>query len=130
MDSLKRVLYVDDDPDLCALARLALETLGGLQVTVCETGDEALREIAANPPDLVVLDVDMPGLDGPDTLAAVTRTPGQGAIPAVFVTAHTDPAQVRRLRVTGVLDVLRKPFDPRSFADQIKTLWNEHRSPV
>src|SRR3954463_8777109 len=84
--ALSRILFVEDDPDIQVVATLALESLGGFAVLACGTGTDALARFAEFAPDLVLLDVMMPGLDGPATLEALRRLPGGGGVPVVFMT--------------------------------------------
>ena len=94
MNTLNRVLYVEDEPDIQAVARIALQTVGGFTVHICSSGEEALREVAACRPDLILLDVMMPGMDGPGTLAALRAKPAFDQIPVAFMTAKVQPNEV------------------------------------
>lgn len=124
MPELSKVLYVEDEPDIQAVARIALETVGGLEVEVCSNGEEALARAGAFDPDLIMLDVMMPGLDGPDTLAALRRLPGFESKPVIFMTAKVMEAEVHRYYELGAIGVIPKPFDPMSLAERVKALWN------
>lgn len=124
MPELSKVLYVEDEPDIQAVARIALETVGGLTVEVCGNGQEALARAPGFDPDLIMLDVMMPGLDGPDTLLALRELPGFDAKPVIFMTAKVMEAEVQRYHELGAIGVIPKPFDPMSLADQVKALWN------
>ena len=126
MPELRKVLYVEDEPDIQAVARIALETVGGLEVAVCSNGQEALDRAAAFDPDLILLDVMMPGLDGPDTLMALRKLPGFGAKPVIFMTAKVMEAEVQRYHDLGAIGVIAKPFDPMSLAERVRALWNGH----
>lgn len=126
MKTLARVLYVEDEPDIQAVARVALETLGGFNVKICSSGEEALREVEAFAPDLVLLDVMMPGMDGPGTLAALRAMPDYDRIPVVFMTAKVQPNEVAHYTSLGALDVVPKPFNPMTLADQLRGIWNLH----
>jgi len=122
---LKRILYVEDDPDIQTVAKLALEMTGGFEVHVCSSGEQALDAIPVIAPDLVLLDVMMPGMDGPSTLAELRKRPGGESIPVVFLTAKSQASEVEGYRKAGALGVIAKPFDPMTIADQIKGLWNQ-----
>lgn len=114
-----RVLYVDDEPDIRTVAVMCLQLNTGFQVQECASGAEALQ-IAKNwMPDVVLLDVMMPEMDGPMTHAALREDPATAAIPVVFVTARTQPSEVQRLLELGVTGVIAKPFDPMSLASQV-----------
>ena len=119
---LKRLLLVDDDPDIQTIASLALVDIGGFELLTCSSGDEALSRYAEFAPQLILLDVMMPGLDGPATLAALRRLPG-GGVPVVFVTAKVRNQERQRYLDLGAVEVIPKPFDPMSLADQLRALW-------
>ena len=123
MKDLQRVLYVEDDPDIQAVARVALEVVGRLTVKICPSGEDALRDIAAFAPDMVLLDVMMPGMDGPGTLAALRALPQWKDIPVAFMTAKVQPNEVEHYTSLGALGVVAKPFDPMKLADQIRGIW-------
>ncbi len=124
--TLKRILYAEDEPLIQAVAKLALEKVGGFDVLICSSGAEALEKIGAFAPDLVLLDVVMPGMDGPATLQRLRSDPATAAIPIVFLTANAQPAEVARYRGLGAMDVVAKPFNPMTLAAQIKLIWDKH----
>ena len=121
---LTTILCVEDEPDIQAIARMALETVGGFTVETCISGKEAVEKAPGFNPDLILLDVMMPGMDGPDTLGALHRLPGIEGTPAVFLNAKAMPFEVERYKKMGALDVIPKPFDPMTLADQVKEIWN------
>ncbi|BAZ93936.1 response regulator [Thiohalobacter sp. COW1] len=123
--SLQRILYVEDEPDIQAVARLALEQVGGFQVEVCSSGDEALARAAAWGPDLILLDVMLPGMDGPETLRRLREQPDTRDIPVAFMTARVQARELEHYRSLGAIGLLPKPFDPMTLADQLRTLWIE-----
>ncbi|MEW5771323.1 MAG: response regulator [Pseudomonadota bacterium] len=124
MGTLQRILYVEDEPDIQAVARLALELVGGFTVKICSSGEEALREAAAFAPDLILLDVMMPGMDGPSTLKALRGQATLAEVPVAFMTAKVQPPEVAHYKALGARDVIAKPFDPMKLADQIRAIWN------
>jgi CheY-like chemotaxis protein len=124
MTSLSRILYVEDEPDIRAVALIALQTIGGFEILPCASGAEALERVSAFAPQLVLLDVMMPGMDGPTLLAALRRIPETANIPAVFMTAKVQPVEVAELRSMGAAEVIAKPFDPMTLAEQIRTIWS------
>ncbi len=123
MSGLQRVLYAEDEPDIQAVARLALEMVGGLTVKICSSGDEALREGPLFAPELILLDVMMPGMDGPGTLRALRLVPALAGVPVVFMTAKVQPQEVAHYTSLGALGVIAKPFDPMTLAEQVRALW-------
>lgn len=122
MSASPRVLCVEDDPDIRTVAQVALETVGGFTVKICSNGEEALREAEAFAPDLILLDVMMPGMDGPATFAGLRRNPSLDEIPVVFMTAKVRPSEIGHYKSLGAVDVIPKPFDPMALADQIRGL--------
>ena len=127
MSSLNRILYVEDEPDIRAVAKLALEMVGGFTVKICESGEEALREAAAFAPDMILLDVMMPGIDGPTTLKGLRGQAALANTPAAFMTAKIQPAEVAHYKSLGALDVIPKPFDPMTLANQVRAIWDTHQ---
>jgi len=125
MSSLERILYVEDDPDIQTVATLALEVVGGLKVKVCSSGEQALKEAEAFSPDMLLLDVMMPGMDGPTTLAALRHLPSLKTVPAVFMTAKVQPHEVDQLIALGAESVIAKPFDPMTLANQVRSIWEQ-----
>lgn len=124
MSHLQRILYVEDDTDIQAITRLALEKVGGFTVHVCASGESALAEAPGFAPDLILLDVMMPNLDGPGTLKALRADPGLAPIPVAFMTAKVQSEEVDQLLALGAVGVIAKPFDPMTLADQVRALWN------
>ncbi|VAW78812.1 Two-component transcriptional response regulator, LuxR family [hydrothermal vent metagenome] len=120
MATLKRILYVEDELDIQVVARIALENVGGFEVQICSSGQEALDSIMAFVPDLILLDVMMPGMDGPSTLKALRELPEIAKIPAIFMTAKVQTDEVAALKDLGAIEVIAKPFDPMKLAQQIK----------
>jgi len=128
--SLRRILFVEDDPDIQAVARMALEAVGGFTVLACASGSEALSRLGDFAPDLVLLDVVMPGMDGPATLAALRQIPACRDLPVVFMTSRVDAQDVAAYRDLGVGDVIAKPFDPMALSDQVHSVWKSMRARV
>lgn len=123
MSALPRILYVEDEPDIQTVARIALEMVGGFEVKVCSSGEEALREAESFAPDMILLDVMMPGLDGPGTLEALRKKPALANTPVAFMTAKVQPAEVAHYKSLGARDVIAKPFDPMTLASQVQAIW-------
>ena len=120
---LKNILYVEDEADIQAVARLALEAVGGFSVTICGSGAEALERAPDVRPDLILLDVMMPGMDGVDTLRALRDLPETATTPVIFMTAKAQQSEIRNFRELGALDVIPKPFDPMALSDQIRKIF-------
>ena len=128
---LKRVLFVEDDPDIQTVARMALEAVGGFKVLGCSSGAEALERVEAFAPDLILLDVMMPGMDGMETLRALRLLPrigGIAAVPVVFMTASAQAQDVSEYRAAGAVDVIAKPFDPMTLPATVRSIWSRLQS--
>ncbi|MES2980438.1 MAG: response regulator [Pseudomonadota bacterium] len=119
----RRILLVDDDEQLRSLAARALELLGGHQVLALESAQAAIRKAATFAPELIILDVMMPFMDGPATLAALRRQPTLASVPAVFLTSRTQATDVGRLRALGAVDVIAKPFEGQQLCDRVDALF-------
>lgn len=124
MPPLERILLVDDEADIRQVARLALEALGGFQVRECPSGLAAPEVALDFEPQLILMDVMMPGRDGPETLRVLRATPGLPHIPIVFMTAKVQPQEVSAFRGLGALDVIAKPFDPMTLAQTVRRIWD------
>lgn len=122
-EKLTRILYVEDEPDIQMVARLALETLGGFTLEICGSGKEALEKIGAFQPQLMLLDVMMPGMDGPTTLGKLRELPAFATTPVVFMTAKVQPSEVAGYKAIGAVDVIPKPFDPMTLSSQVQAIW-------
>lgn len=123
MQELRRLMYVEDDEDIQSVARMALETLGQFDMLICSSGQEALAEVDAFKPHAVLLDVMMPGMDGPETLDALRTRPVMEGVPAMFLTARAQSGVASGLEGPGVAGVITKPFDPVRLPDQVRELW-------
>lgn len=120
---LSRILYVEDEPDIQAIAKLALETVGGFVLQLCSSGAEALDKARAFDPQLILMDVMMPGMDGPTVLRELRKLDGLSNIPAVFMTAKVQAQEIQQLKDEGAVDVIAKPFDPMTLSDTIQGIW-------
>ena len=125
---LERILYVEDDPDIREVARLALEVVGGLTILACESGEDALARILGFAPDLLLLDVMMPGMDGPTLLGRLRETATGRDVPAIFMTAKMQPDEVAALKRIGAIGVIPKPFDPMRLAEEVRAIWSAHQA--
>ena len=124
---LSKILLVDDQRDIRSIVGLALGKIGKFEVHICASGDEALASAAGFAPDLLLLDMSMPVMDGVATLKAL-RERGIDA-PAIFFTARLQPGDVERYRELGVLGVIPKPFDPLKLGAQLREMWKEQLAP-
>lgn len=122
-ETLSRILYVEDEPDIQAVAKLALEAVGGFTLEVCSSGQEAIDKAEAFAPQLMLLDVMMPEMDGPTTMKTLREIPALANVPAVFMTAKVQPQEVKEYKAQGAVEVIAKPFDPMTLASDINEIW-------
>ena len=123
--SLRQILYVEDEPDIREIAQIALEDIGNFNVIYCANGCEALEKAKNSQPDLILLDVMMPQMDGPTTLTELRKMPYYASLPIIFMTAKIQPDEIIKFKAMGALDVISKPFDPMTLADTIKKIWEK-----
>lgn len=123
MADLRKILYVEDEPDIREVARIALQMVGGFEVMICASGEECLEAAPAFGPDMIILDVMMPGMDGPDTLQLLRAMPELAETPVVFMTAKVQSHELDAYRRAGVRAVIAKPFDPMTLSDRLRDLW-------
>jgi CheY-like chemotaxis protein len=121
---LRTVLYVDDEPDIRKIVQIALGLTTSFKVQAAQSGEEGLAMARALLPDLVLLDVMMPDLDGPGTLSRMRIDPMIASIPIIFMTAKAMSKEVALLHEMGAVGVIAKPFDPMLLGAQVLSLWN------
>lgn len=119
-----KILVIDDDEHIRRVARLALERVGGMQYFEASTGEEGSALAAQERPEVILLDVMMPELDGPSTLALIRRNPDLAQIPIIFLTAKAMSSEVERLKNLGAAGVLTKPFKAMTLAADIRAIVN------
>lgn len=125
---LDRILLVDDEPDIRRVAQKALELVGHYTVEPCVDGEDALAKINEFDPQLILMDVMMPGKDGPATLAELREIEHFSRVPVVFITARVQKIEVEEYLLLGVADVISKPFDPMTLSAKIQKVWSESRA--
>jgi CheY-like chemotaxis protein len=117
-----QVLIIDDESDIREVAQMALELIGGWQVSTAANGDDGVAQASTAPPDAILLDVMMPDVDGPETLRRLQADPTTAVVPVVFLTARTQAADIEWLEGLGASGVIPKPFDPVTLADDLTRL--------
>ena len=115
-----KILIIDDEPDIRRIARFSLSKVGRMDVVEADGGAAGVALATTERPDVILLDVMMPAMDGPATLAALRAQPETAAIPVVFLTAKVLASEVDRLRELGAAGVLAKPFNPMTLPDQVR----------
>ncbi|MBZ0335136.1 response regulator [Marinobacter sp. AL4B] len=124
-NDLNKVLYVEDDADIRAIAELALQDVGGFSARLCSSGAEAVEAAPDFQPDLILLDVMMPEMDGPETLKALRKIEATQTTPVIFMTARIQRTEIDEYLSLGALGVIPKPFDPMTLADEIRRIYQE-----
>jgi len=123
---LPKILFAEDEEDIRDIVSMALE-MAGIEAIACASGDELLEKAAGFQADLILLDVMMPGRDGPQTLMELRKNPGTSKLPIVFMTAKVQKKEVDYYHEIGAAEVLAKPFDPMALPDRLREIWNRCR---
>ena len=126
--NLQKILYVEDDADIRKIVSMSLEMVGDYTVVACGSCADALQVVDDFTPDLLLLDVMMPEVDGPSTLRQLRKRDSAAAAPAVFITAKVRAGDIKQYRQLGVLDVIVKPFDPMALSGRIGEIWQRFRN--
>jgi CheY-like chemotaxis protein len=125
MREIAKVLLVDDEPDIRRIGELSLRRVGGWDVAMASSGAEAIALAESYRPDVILLDVMMPAMDGPQTLALLRARPGLESVPVIFVTAKVQREDVAHLRSLGASGVVSKPFDPMNLPAEVRRIVSE-----
>ncbi len=120
---LKRLTYVEDEADIRTITEFALTKLEGYELDVCASGPDAIARAPDFGPDLILLDVMMPGMDGIETFGRLRAIPKLANVPIVFMTAKAMTHEIDRYRALGAADVIAKPFDPITLGERIREIW-------
>jgi len=115
----RKILIIDDEDDIREVAALSLETVAGWEVVVASSGAQGIARAAEQHPDAILLDVMMPGMDGPTTFRELRSIPETAGIPVILLTAKVQAADQKRFSDLGVAAVMFKPFDPLILAREI-----------
>lgn len=122
---IERLTYVEDDPDIRAIVEIAFTQIGGFNIDTCASGAEAVARTAAFAPDLIILDVMMPSMDGIETLKQLRKIPELRATPIIFMTAKAMTHEIEFYRSLGAVDVISKPFDPLTLPERVREIWQQ-----
>ena len=117
-----KVLIIDDEEDIRSIASMSLGILGGIDVVEADGGEDGISKAAEQQPDAILLDMMMPVLDGPGTLAKLCENAATKHIPVIFLTARAMTSEVEKLKQMGATGILTKPFDPTTLASQVKAI--------
>ena len=120
-----KILIIDDEDDIREIATLSLGDIGGMDVLAAESGEEGLELARSVQPDLIVLDMMMPQMDGPEVLSRLRDDDATRSIPVIFLTARASEADISRLTSMGSIGVITKPFDPMTLATRVAELYRD-----
>jgi two-component system, OmpR family, response regulator len=123
--SLQKVMLVEDDPDIQFIAKLTLQKLGGYQVYVASNGREALEQLPIFQPQLILLDMMMPEMDGLTVLRRIRTMSEYANVPIVFMTAKAQAHEIEEYKRSGIQDVITKPFEPNALKGRIEKVWQD-----
>lgn len=127
MSELNKILYAEDEPDIQEVAQMALDMMGGFTIHTCNNGEEAVKAALEFAPDLMLFDVMMPSMDGPTALQEIRKLPGMETTPVIFMTAKVQNHEIQEYKDMGAIDVIAKPFDPMTLAEEIQAIWARHQ---
>jgi len=123
MNALRKILCAEDDPDIRTILAFSLGTVGGYELCMCDDGVQAVDSAEAFRPDLILLDVMMPGITGPEAMHALHRRPALRSTPVVLMSARALPNEIEALLEHGATGVIIKPFDPMTLPENLKIYW-------
>ena len=121
-----RIAYIEDEPDIRELTEMALVTIGQFEVQTYALGTEALVALPTQKPDLILLDVMMPEMDGPEVFSRLSKDEALREIPVIFITARSRPDEVEEFLSLGAIGVVSKPSDPMTLSDEIRAICSSY----
>jgi two-component system OmpR family response regulator len=126
-NKLKKIMLIEDEADIRTIARISLERIGNFSVCYCASGKEAMQVVEEFSPDLILLDVMMPEMDGTAVFISIKNLPSMAMVPVIFMTAKIQPQLIAQYRSLGAIDVIPKPFNPITLPDIINKIWLNYR---
>ena len=126
MTELKKILYAEDEPDVQTIVELTIQTMSDYEIKICNNGKKLLECVEDYKPDLILLDVMMPEMDGPTTFKNLLDNENTKKIPVIFVTAKAQVHEVEKFKEIGSLGVITKPFTLMNLCDEIQEIWNNN----
>jgi len=124
MKELKKILYAEDEPDVQTIVELTMQTMSAYEIKVCDNGKKLLECVEEYNPDLILLDVMMPKMDGPTTFRNLQLNENTKKIPVIFMTAKAQVHELEIFKEIGALGIITKPFDPMNLCTEIENIWN------
>lgn len=126
MQELKKILYAEDEPDVQTVVEMTVQAMSDYEIKICDNGKKLLDCVEDYNPDLILLDVMMPEMDGPTTFKNLQQHKKTKDIPVIFMTAKAQVHEVEKFKEIGALGVITKPFDPMSLCDEILEIWKNN----
>ena len=126
MKELKKILYAEDEPDVQTIVELTIQTMSDYEIKICNNGKKLLECVEEYKPDLILLDVMMPEMDGPTTFKTLINKENTKNIPVIFVTAKAQVHEVEKFKEIGAWGVITKPFTLMNLCDEIQEIWNSN----
>lgn len=126
-DHLKKILFIDDDQDIHMILEISLEAIPGLEMRSAYSGEEGIRTALDFEPEMILLDVMMPDMDGAATLKAMRLLPKLSKTLVVFITARAQGSEIEEYIKEGAFDVVVKPFDPMTLPDTLQKIWERFK---
>lgn len=123
---LNKILIIDDDEDVLVITKMCLQTLPNVVITCVTSGEAGIKESINSLPDLILLDVMMPKMDGIATLKNLQLLPATAHIPVIFFTAKAQIDDMETYLHYGVIDIITKPFEPLTLADRVLSIWDKY----
>jgi two-component system OmpR family response regulator len=126
MNNLVKIMVIEDNPDIQELVSIILTQIGKFNIIICKSGQEAINKIDQFSPQLILLDVMMPMMDGPTTMAKIRELPSGKEVPIIFMTARVQSQEINEYLELGAIGVIEKPFDPGNLSNDILKIWSEN----
>lgn len=123
MKDLKKILYAEDEPDVQIVVETVVQSLSDYQIKICDNGKKLIECVEDYNPDLILLDVMMPEMDGPTTLKAIQSNEKTKNIPVIFMTAKAQIHEIKDLQKANVVGIITKPFDPMKLCSELQEIW-------
>jgi CheY-like chemotaxis protein len=127
---LNKIMIVEDEEDIRTIVKLALENIGHFQILLCSSGQEAVQNVENFNPDLILLDVMMPMMDGVATLKELRTKTSSSHIPVIFMTARVQPGEITQYLDLGAIDVISTPFNPITLAERLVVIWEKYHASI
>jgi two-component system, OmpR family, response regulator len=126
MPTLKKILYAEDEPDVQTVVELTIQAMSNYEIKIANNGKKLLECVEDYKPDLILLDVMMPEMDGPTTFKFLQANENTKNIPIIFMTAKVQAHEIEILNKTGGVGIITKPFDPMTLCSEIEEIWNKN----